>query len=353
MDPRPRVRTLIAVGALLGAGAVVAQPLAPRGAVNLTALARLASVVRFFHPSDGVAAANWNALTVEGVEAVEGASDALDLAKRLNGWIAPVAPAVRVFPRGERLPPLADLAHPPAAGARILAWRHYGGRLDGHSKVLTSDRVDAAAVPFATLVQAIDPGALAGRNAELRAALRAELGRAGRLELGVRVDRRGGVSEPVHKLAAQGTAWRDYTIPFAIPADAERLTVVVVLTGEGRAWIDGVALTASAGAPSSAARLVNGDLDEGEPGRQPPGWLFPYEAVKAGYHVLVAEGDACRRGRCARLESDATVAWHPRDPADVLLLDLGAGVEAEVPISLYADGTGTLPPTSAKALPPA
>ena len=71
-------------------------PLDDRSVGNLVAMTRLLGYVRFFHPSDGVAGADWNSLAIEGARVAEAASDAADLAQRLEAWIKPVAPTVRV-----------------------------------------------------------------------------------------------------------------------------------------------------------------------------------------------------------------------------------------------------------------
>ncbi|HEY4572535.1 MAG TPA: peptidase S41, partial [Thermoanaerobaculia bacterium] len=78
------------------------RPLSQRGTANLTAFARLLALVRFFHPSDAVAAADWNRVAVAGVGAVEGAEDPAALARALEGFFRPLAPTLRVYPSGRR-----------------------------------------------------------------------------------------------------------------------------------------------------------------------------------------------------------------------------------------------------------
>jgi C-terminal processing protease CtpA/Prc len=106
------------------------RPLQGRGLENLVAFARLLGYVRHFHPSDQAALADWDRLAVEGVRAVEPAQSPEDLARRLEEFIRPVAPTVRIFPSGvvPKLPE--ELAAPPKGdGFRVVAWEHrgYGG----------------------------------------------------------------------------------------------------------------------------------------------------------------------------------------------------------------------------------
>ena len=59
---------------------------------------RLLGYVRFFHPSDEAARADWDAFTIAGIAAVE-AADPRNLAETLHRLFAPVAPTLRHRPR--------------------------------------------------------------------------------------------------------------------------------------------------------------------------------------------------------------------------------------------------------------
>ena len=65
-------------------GDETARPLEGRGLQNLIAFTRLLGYVRYFHPSDGAAAADWDSIAIDGVRTVEQARDAPDLAKALE-----------------------------------------------------------------------------------------------------------------------------------------------------------------------------------------------------------------------------------------------------------------------------
>ncbi|HSF41598.1 MAG TPA: S41 family peptidase, partial [Thermoanaerobaculia bacterium] len=92
--------------------------------------------------------------------------------------------------------------------------------------------------------------------------------------------------------------------------------------------------------------------EEGEDGRHPPGWLFPYEAIRAGYHLSLRRGGPCRRGGCAEVAADPIATPRFVHPAEVLEVDLGSGVTAALPVTLYADARGTLPHADPGASPP-
>ena len=98
-----------------------ARPLTPQGLTNLTAFARLYGYVRFFHPSDRAALADWETFAIEGVRAVEAAASLADLQTRLEKLFQPIAPTVQIFP-SEKRPAPTNL--PPAA--EIIRYRHNG-----------------------------------------------------------------------------------------------------------------------------------------------------------------------------------------------------------------------------------
>ena len=104
-----------------------ALPLTKQGLENLEAFTRLLGYVRHFHPSDEAAAADWDSFAIEGIRVAEGATNAPDLAKRLEEIFRPVAPTVRVFPTNAR-PRLPDETKAPQGipSLEIVSWRHQG-----------------------------------------------------------------------------------------------------------------------------------------------------------------------------------------------------------------------------------
>jgi hypothetical protein len=99
------------------------KPLTDRGLANLIAFTRLFGYVRYFHPSEAAAFANWEAIAIDGVRSVESAKNAAELTKRLEAIFLPLGPTIEIHPTGKR----ARKAEPQIpAGASLLAWRHQG-----------------------------------------------------------------------------------------------------------------------------------------------------------------------------------------------------------------------------------
>jgi C-terminal processing protease CtpA/Prc len=97
-----------------------------RGMDNLVAFARLFGYVRYFHPSDEAASANWLDIASDGVRRIENSRTPEELAHRLNELFQPLAPTVRVFLDGHPVAVPSMLERPPDASVRVMHWKHRG-----------------------------------------------------------------------------------------------------------------------------------------------------------------------------------------------------------------------------------
>lgn len=342
----PRAFVLVALlllptSAAPGAGE---SAITPTGGANLEALGRLLALVRFFHPSDQAVGVDWNRFTAAAIERVEAAPDSVALAALLQGLVKPIAPTVQVFPAG-RAPELpAALLPPDNVHARMLAWRHYGVAFE-ERRPWSSERIDnLGSAGFAQLSQTVAATAFAGRRVQFSAQARARLEPGATAELWLRVERGEGQPSRLERMAGgtiDGEAWRRYEVVTEIEPDARSLSLGLLLAGAGRVWVDEAELERS-GTGLGAAGLANADFEAGEVGRQPPGWVFPYSSIRAGYRLALRDGDICLAGRCAEVGSSPIANPRLEAPASVVTTSLGAGIEARVPSSLWADSRGTL-----------
>ena len=134
----------------LGKLIVLAEPpraLTSRGLDNLIAFTRLLGYVRHFHPSDQAAATDWDTFTVGALKDVEAATDAPDLARRLESVFKPLAPTVLVFVTGAK-PQLPAALTPPdnSSSVHVVSWKHKGfGQKNSRSDLYQSERVTSQA----------------------------------------------------------------------------------------------------------------------------------------------------------------------------------------------------------------
>jgi hypothetical protein len=129
-----------------------ARRLSPEGTENLAAFSRLLGYVRFFHPSDQAAAANWDRTAIAGVQRIESAASPADLARSLQDFFQPLAPTLRVY-AGEERPAVAPELFPPAGveNPEVLYWRHQGVKLPATLPfTYSSSRLTAVGAPPAS-----------------------------------------------------------------------------------------------------------------------------------------------------------------------------------------------------------
>jgi hypothetical protein len=101
---------------------------------NAIAFTRLLGYVRYFHPSDQAAIADWDWFAIEGIRRVEPCEGPEQLATALEALFRPLAPTVQVFLKGAQPAIPAGLVPPVGAvGLKLMSWRHYGVGLMGLS----------------------------------------------------------------------------------------------------------------------------------------------------------------------------------------------------------------------------
>ncbi len=362
------------------------RPLTEAEIDAFVAFTRLYGYVRFFHPSDGALVNDWDALAVKGAAMLDGPKDPKELARALTELFHPAAPTVNVHPSGVDMP-LSLWLLPPGATTAVVAWRH-DGLGTGMSRLFSSRRVDdrpRREVP-GTLAQAIDATALRGKRVRVRGFVRYEPpqppagtrvdprvpadpplagtlrdpedGEPGAL-FGLHVGLPGGLDGFVDVMEDRpitSRAFQPYEVTGEVDADAETLSVVLQLRGEGRAFLDDVTLELLGPRGAEPIPLANAGFEDAGPAQAsaqspaPVGWStreVPEKAVASavgtqprapetpGYRVERSR-DKPYRGRAAACIASVPmpVDAMPR-PANVFRADLGAGVACEVPLSLY------------------
>ena len=161
-------------------------PLGERQLDNLKALTRLLGYVRFFHPSEAVADADWQDVALKGVKAVEGAADPESLAAALRGAVATLAPTVRV-----QAGPATTLDAPvQREGPLAVRWVHHGVYIGGWSGYRSVRVTDEAGRHRAVLSAVFDAAPLRGRRVRVRATGAIHEARSGTATLGLEVRQR-------------------------------------------------------------------------------------------------------------------------------------------------------------------
>lgn len=334
----------------MGAGNEPARPLSARGLENLTAFTRLLGYVRYFHPSDQAAAADWEKLALAGVQKAEGAASPEELARVLADFFRPVAPTLRVYPSAAKKPALAAGLSAPAKDKAldILVWEHLGVSVSQQPSIYKSQRVGnqrTAPERGSALGQELDATPYRGKRVTLRAWGRAEVEGTHKAVLALSVYRKDGSKLAEQEAAATSPEWRVVEVAADVPADADVLLVMLGLKAEGRSWWDDVTLEAPGG--PAAPLLKNGDFEAASDGDRPSGWEFGGPAQRAGYRAVLSDKTPKSGRRSLAFSWVSPALSNLPKPGEPFVADLGGGVSAMVPLALYKDEKGTLPHAAA------
>ncbi|MDI1477888.1 S41 family peptidase [Polyangium sp. y55x31] len=352
--------------ALPGAEAAAAPRVDPSRALegraleNVVAFTQLYNYVRFFHPSDEAARADWNAIAVDGARRVEGATSAEELAQILGEIFGPVAPTLRVFPTGLRQD-LPEAILPPKDGSKpkIVAWQHEGIELGMlPNNVYKSQRVnDMEASP-------LEPGGIdtslpiekcAGKKVVVSAFARVESpGEQGGAQIGIGVKGAQKKYDWTTSTPARPREWTKITHTVDVPADAKGVDIGFEIDGAGKAFFDDVVVEVQEGGKTTALKIKNPGFEKVEKD-EITAWNVPSpEQAKALGIGAATTTEAPKSGKRAVVVT-ATPKPPPKLalPSEVYEAELGGGVSCKLPLTLYADDRGTLPHgTAAPAEPP-
>lgn len=332
---------------------------------NLHAFARLYGVLRWFHPSDAAATVDWDRFAAEGVRRVIVARDARMLHTALVDLISPFAPTVRITSGVAAKTSPIIATRPAGDGLELVAWEHkgYGDSTlvsDYASKRRHRPRIAAVpGMPQAALWQGIDATPLRGVRVRLRARLRTANHGRGRIWL--RVDRgdQPGFSDTMANHPVVGPNWQLAEIVGKVDPDATRIAFGSIMTGGGTVWYDDFELAAEDSLEHwKVVEIKDPDFEADD--------IFSSWGVGTGSasdaslegwtvrldHVLPAGSISSLRVEPAtKVISEELFAEEPA-PGETIDVELGSGLHAQVPISLYSRNGHTIGDDPARAVEP-
>lgn len=322
---------------------------------DLRAFAKLYGYVRFFHPSDEVAALDWSRFAVHGVARVREAASRRELEATLESLFRPVAPTIDVYRVGESSDrPPGGSADPSTAFA---AWQHVGVDLGARGAPYWSYRLnrgghDVLRRSRTGISRTLDARPYRGLEIRLRGRTRAEVAGAwrnrGHLWLAV-VGEDGAVAfeDRMRDRPILSNEWRVREISGVVDEDGMEIGLGASLVGVGRLWVDDFEL--SVREPGGAWRSVpldNAGFEDGSRTEPLPGWTVESEGASVALDRDGAgTGTAAARLSRTRDRLDAPLFEGGPDPGEVIDEPLGAGLRARVPLTLAVRGDRTHPPS--------
>jgi len=308
-------------------------------AEELRAFAKLYGYVRFFHPSDEAAAADWDRVAVEGARRVMKGSTRAELLAALREVFEPLAPTLLVYPEDQPPAPAE-----PARDGPVLAWQHMGFGGGDMRSVYDSTRlgrsrgVYAAGMGWAPVVGQIDATALHGKRLRLRGFARVS-GKAAdeKAQLWLRIDATDPSSAFFDNMNGRpivAREWTEATIEGPVVGPTAKHVVFGGLTyGSGTAWFDDFSLeVAEPGSKQwKAVTIANPGFEAAD---KPEGWTTT--ATDFTYTVVADAHGGKAALEIQRNLTETSKELFPEQPklGETFTRSLGAGLACRVVLGL-------------------
>lgn len=323
---------------------------------NLRAFAKLYGYVRWFHPSDEAAATDWDRFAVHGARRVMDAPSPAELRERLEELFLPIAPAVRVYPEGER-PDLPDLVPDDTTGLEVVAWQHRGvGLREGSQyRSVRLNRPPPLREPQGLVYRQLPADGLRDRAVRFSAAARlAEPGDGGRLGLFLQVHGEGSrlFEADMEDRPVTDTGWARYRVEGKVEGEAEIVIIGAVLHGTGVGRVDEARLEVLEEGAWRTVDVPHGGFTAADSAGVPEGWTVQ-RSRRAGHRVAVVAEDGRPDVLAIALdEAPDAKPLFPERPAVGEATDaaLGRGLRGRVPLALYGDAGATFPRAAPEAV---
>jgi hypothetical protein len=337
---------------------------------SLATFARLYGYVRYFHPSDEAAAADWNSLAILGSERVLAARTDAELQATLLGLFRPLAPTLRLVPAGKSYTFRKETITPPRlAGYQPISWQYQGYGQAGTYGPYFSRRqhrpIPAPIAPLAarrggSITKWLDAWEYRGMPFRYVATARnARINQApGALWAGVSLGKKGmGFVDDMGDRPILRGDWAEYTISGRIDPQAHALFVGAMLLGDGELQIDHLRVEVQ---DSGRWKTVFAHAFEGDTtGRYPRSSGFQSEDSGNGFSYLVQAGKAAEGHKYLSIRGNyqpPAPGSLPKDPDDtppvftrqaaigeVVQEDIGSNLRCVLPLALYGTKTATYP----------
>jgi C-terminal processing protease CtpA/Prc len=361
---------LAALGLAVPAARAQSQP-TKRQQENLAIFARLYGYVRYFHPSDEAAAADWNSLAILGSERVLAARTDAELQTTLLGLFRPLAPTLQLVPADKVYTfKKEDITPPSLTGYQPISWQHQGYGQGNPQSPYHSQRTHRPATTltqaatgsrFGTLTKGLNATPYRGRLFRYVATVRNAQPNQAPGALWARVDldkREMGFFDNMNDRPILRGEWAEYTISGRIDQRAEALSVGAMLLGDGELQVDKLRVEVQ---DSGRWKTIFADNFEADTTGRYPRSINPRPgsyATANGFSYLVQEGAAAEGSKYVAIKGkyQPPATLPAKEPAEapplyarqaaigeVVQEDIGSNLRCVLPLTLYGTKTTTYP----------
>lgn len=321
----------------------------PQEVENITAFSRLYGYVRYFHPSDEAASIDWNQFAIHGSREVLECKDVECLQKTLIELFEPIAPTVRIALGEENEFSSMTVTPPDTTGYKFVSWQHIGLGNGMPRNIYQSGRTNRptpTAHTFATITASIPVDQYRGRKFQFSARVILQEG-PGTAHLWARIDRprrTPGFFDNMDDRPIASKEWNLYRIAGTVNEDALTVAFGCFLQGRGRLMVDNLLLEIDDG---ERWKTIYSNSFESDSLNIFPGSMSGSRQPE--YKTTVTADEFTVGNRIVTIEStDHSTMYKPlfakhSEPGEYIRKNLGGGLSAIVPLTLYGNTENTWP----------
>jgi len=335
--------------------------LTPQQQKNLTAFSRLYGYVRYFHPSDEAATLDWDGFAIYGAAKMLEPKSDKELLSTLRQLFHPIAPAVVIYPDGEKAAFSTSAITPPnTTGYKPIAWQHFGLGITGNS-IYESIRInrpgpqkEITTQPFAPFGQTFSAAGIRGKEFRFSGWMKVDSTQGGAGHFWMRVHKNKEVVffYNMSNRPATSPDWKEYNFTGQADKDADTVVLGAFLAGKGSLLVDHVRLSVKEGNDWKDIPLENGSFEKND-NTTANGWHYNQDL--AGYRYATETTDVQDGSRAFSITSvretkslaDKPIAQplydHYPQPGEYVQPSLGPGISCIVPIALFGNKEHTWP----------
>ncbi len=318
----------------------------------LASFAKLYGYIKYFHPSDEAAEADWDQLCIQGVEKILVCKNQMALRDSLTAIFSPLAPSIQIVLDSTSTYDLQQITPRDTADYVTTYWQHQGlgfGMSQGRSpyrSVRINRKEVKPAQGFGNIMQSIPAHDLAGRKIKVSATVKLAKHKEGTGHLWLRVDLKNqgrGFFDNMSDRPIVTDQWKEYSIEGVVDSQAIELAFGCFLIGDGQLFVDNYRVEFWDRGDWQLLPISNGDFEDSD---QIKSWSTPQEP----YRATITREDPYQGERSALiyLDDDAkmlakSIFSLKPEKGEVLTRSIGSGLYVQFPLVLYCNEEHTFP----------
>lgn len=315
---------------------------------NIHAFTKLYGYARMFHPSDEAATIDWDRFAIFGLQKVAGASDAAELRRILLDLFLPVAPSIEIYQTINGLKyDLRKIVPDDPTDLTIVAWQRLGMSLNENQKfdIYKKARLGRLRIPeikYTEISRKIDAAKFKGKKLIAKGVFCIDTDFEGyEASFFLDIFRKNGIRPERKELSLNSDTYKEYILEAQLPDDTSSLKIGCKQTAEGIFFMSGIKLEFINAADGKNEDTYIWDFEDHELNRQPAWW----DLINESAIVEVIDYNSYKGTKCCMIASYFEKQLFDKYPlpGELIQKEISQELSCVVPLSLYADDTGTLP----------